>query len=109
MTDCIVMFVTIGSAEAGERLARALVAEQLVACVNVVGPIRSIYRWEGRICDDAEHLLVMKTRAALFAAAAARIRTLHTYDTPEIIALPVTAGSEAYLTWLRGATVPIVS
>ena len=106
MTDCIVVLVTIGTADDGARLARALVEEQLVACVNVVGPIRSIYRWEGRVCDEAEHLLVIKTRAALFEAAAARIRALHTYETPEMIALPISAGSEPYLAWLRSATVP---
>lgn len=106
MTDCIVVLVTVGSAEDGVRLARALVEDALAACVNLVGPIRSIYRWEGKICDDAEHLLVIKTRGALFEAAAARIRALHPYETPEIIALPITAGSEPYLAWLRGATDP---
>ena len=106
MTDCLVVMVTVGSAGDAERLAHALVAEQLVACVNIVGPVRSIYRWEGRVCDDPEFLLVIKTRTALFEAAAARIRALHSYHTPEIIALPITAGSEPYLAWLRGATDP---
>ncbi|MCK6555759.1 divalent-cation tolerance protein CutA [Candidatus Binatia bacterium] len=104
MTDCIVVLVTVGTAEDGTRMARALVDDRLAACVNVVGPIRSIYRWDGQVCDDAEHLLVIKTRAALFAATTARIRAMHPYETPEIVALPITDGSEPYLAWLRGAT-----
>jgi periplasmic divalent cation tolerance protein len=103
-TDCIVVLVTVGSQEEGERLATAVVGEQLAACVNVVGPIESIYRWKGAVQHDHEVLLILKTRAELFEDLAARIRALHAYETPEVIALPITAGSAAYLDWLRGAT-----
>jgi len=104
VTDCIIVLVTVGSREEGERIAEALVGEQRAACVNVVGPIRSIYRWENVVQRDEELLLIIKTRAALFAEVAARVHALHSYQTPEVIALPITAGSEAYLDWLRGVT-----
>ena len=104
MTDCVVALVTVGARAEAERIADALVGEQLAACVNIVGPIRSIYRWENRIERDDELLLVIKTRGSLFEAVAARVRALHSYQTPEVIALPITAGSELYLDWLRRAT-----
>ena len=82
------------------RIGRALVEERLAACVNVVGPIRSIYRWQGAVEEADEHLLVVKARAADVPALEARVRALHSYDVPEVLALPVTAGSAAYLAWL---------
>jgi periplasmic divalent cation tolerance protein len=103
MTDCIVVLVTVGSRDEGERIAEAVVGEQLAACVNVAGPIRSIYRWENDIQRDDEWLLVIKTRAVQFEPLAARVRALHSYQTPEVIAVPITEGSAAYLEWLRGA------
>ncbi len=99
-----VMLVTAGSAEEGERLAHALVGEQLAACVNLVGPIRSIYRWEGAVETASEWLLVVKARVADADAVEARVRALHSYDVPEVLALPVSAGSAPYLTWLVAAT-----
>ncbi len=104
MTDCIVALVTVGSRAEGERIAATLVAEQLAACVNVVGPIHSTYRWEGQVQHDEELLLIVKTRDALFARLAARVQALHSYQTPEVIALPIVAGAEPYLAWLRGST-----
>ena len=100
MTDSIVIFVTAGSEAEAETIARALVEEQLAACVNIVSPLRSIYRWEGAIADDREWLLVIKTKAERFSAIEARVKTLHSYQTPEVIALPIVQGSEAYLRWL---------
>ena len=100
----IVVFVTAPGAEDASRIGRALVEEGLCACANVVGSIRSIYRWEGEVRDDAEALLVLKTRDALFARLEARVRELHSYDVPEIIALPITAGSEPYLLWIDDMT-----
>jgi periplasmic divalent cation tolerance protein len=95
------VLVTAGSQEEAERIANALVEERLAACVNVVGPIRSIYRWQGKLHNEQEVLLVIKTRTRRFAAVEARVRALHSYDTPEIVALPITSGSEAYLRWLE--------
>lgn len=104
MTDALVVLVTAGSESEAETIATALLDERLAACVNVGGPMRSLYRWQGRIADDREWQLVIKTRLDLFAALADRVRALHSYDVPEIIGLPVTAGSPAYLAWLKETT-----
>ena len=99
----LVVLVTAGSADEAAAIARALVEERLAACANVVPGIRSIYRWEGAVHDDAEVLLVVKTRADRFEALARRVGELHSYDVPEVIALPVVAGSARYLAWLDEA------
>jgi periplasmic divalent cation tolerance protein len=100
MYEFIVVFVTAGSSAEGERLARALVEERLAACVNRVAAVQSVYRWEGQVEESAEELLVIKTRAELFAALEKRVRELHSYAVPEVIALPIINGSESYLRWL---------
>jgi len=104
MTDAILILVTAGSETEAETIAKTLVEERLAACVNLVSPIRSIYRWEGKIADDREWLLVIKTQAAQFAAVEARVTALHSYQVPEVIALPIQAGAEAYLRWLQAET-----
>ena len=104
-TDFVVVFVTTGSAEEARRLGRTLVEEGLAGCVNVVGGVRSIYRWQGAVEEADEHLLVIKARAADLPAVAERVRALHSYDVPEVLALPVAGGSEDYLEWLATATV----
>jgi periplasmic divalent cation tolerance protein len=98
-----VVLVTVPDHETAAGLARRLVEEGLAACVNVVPGVRSIYRWQGALQEDAEILLIAKTRAALVPALAARVGALHPYELPEVIALPVVAGSEPYLDWVRGA------
>ena len=100
----VVVLVTAGDADEAARLGRTLVEERLAACANVVGPIRSIYRWEGKVEDAPEHLLLLKARAADLAVVDARVRALHSYDVPEVLALPVAGGSAAYLAWLAQAT-----
>jgi periplasmic divalent cation tolerance protein len=95
-----VVFVTAPDAETGARIARALVEERLIACANLVPGVRSIYRWEGKIADEAEVLLVLKTPASRCAEVAARVKALHPYALPEVVALPVVDGSEAYLDWV---------
>lgn len=102
--DVRVVLVTTGSRAEAEAIGGALVDERLAACVNVVGPIRSIYRWQGAVERADEHLLLVKARAADLDALEARVRELHPYDVPEFLALPVIAGSTEYLTWLAGAT-----
>ena len=106
MTDALVVLVTVGSESEAETIANALLDERLAACVNIGGPIRSLYRWQGRIADDREWQLVIKTRSDLFDALADRVQALHSYDVPEVVALPVTAGSPAYLEWLKEAARP---
>jgi periplasmic divalent cation tolerance protein len=101
MREFIVVFVTVGSAAEGERLAQALVEERLAACVNRIPNIQSVYRWEGKVEQSGEELLVIKTGRQLFTALEKRVRELHSYEVPEIIALPLIEGNEAYLRWLE--------
>lgn len=102
--EFVVVLVTASSADEAGGIGRTLVEERLAACANVVGPIRSIYRWQGAVEEAAEHLLLVKARAADVDALAARVRALHSYEVPEVLALPVCAGSSAYLAWLADST-----
>ena len=99
-SNFIAVFVTAASQDDAARIARALVEERLAACGNVLGPVRSIYRWQGEVHDEPEVLLVLKTRAGLFESLRRRVAELHTYDVPEIIALPIEAGHGPYLDWI---------
>ena len=103
-SEYVVVLVTTANADEGARLGRALVEERLAACANVIGPIRSIYRWQGAVEEADEHLVLLKARGADVGALEARVRALHSYDVPEVLALPVTAGSAPYLDWLADAT-----
>ena len=104
MTGKIVVFVTVGAMENAERIGKALVEERLAACVNVVPGIRSFYRWEGRVADDGELLMIIKTRSALFDALKGKILELHAYDLPEIVAMDIEKGHEPYLAWIEEET-----
>lgn len=95
---------TTGSAQDADRLARELVGRRLVACAQVLGPIRSTYRWEGEVQTEEEHLLVLKTRAALVDGVKAAVEDLHPYDVPELLVFDVADGSRAYLEWIDGET-----
>lgn len=101
MTDKIVVLVTCGSAREAKRIARALVETRLAACGNVLeSPVRSIYRWKGNVESAREFLLVIKATRRRFAALEKTVRRLHSYDVPEIIALPLADGSSDYLAWI---------
>jgi len=102
--EFVVVLVTAPNADVAANLAKILVAEKLVACVNILPGLRSIYAWEGKVCDEGEVLCVIKTRRALFAAVRERVVSLHPYEVPEIIALPLVEGSAPYLAWLRDET-----
>lgn len=104
--SAIVVLVTAANEEQARSIAADLVAERLAACVNVIGPVRSVYRWEGEVRDEPEWQLVIKTRRELFAALANAVRTLHSYENPEILALPVAAAAEAYSAWIVRSTQP---
>lgn len=106
MTEARVVLVTVPSYEEGERIAETLVTESLAACVHVIGPIRSIYRWQGKICRDDERLLFIKTSGDRYSALEKRVLELHPYEVPEVISLPVEDGAESYLSWLRDQTKP---
>ena len=101
MTDKIVVLITCGSAGEARRIARALVEKRLAACGNILeAPVRSIYRWKGRVESAKEVLLVIKSSRKRFAALQSAVMHLHSYDVPEIIALPIARGSSEYLRWL---------
>ena len=97
------VMTAVGSEAAAEVLAQQLVEARLAACVQVM-PVKSFYVWQGESRKEAEYLLLIKTRAALYAQVEAFIITYHPYETPEILQLPVTAGSNAYLQWLGAST-----
>ncbi len=98
----MVVLVTAPSAEKAAELGRALVSERLAACASVVHGIRSIYWWEGKVQDEAEALLVLKTTRARLDALRDRVLALHPYQVPEVVALPIEGGNEKYLEWLAG-------
>ena len=100
----IVVLMTAPNEDEAAGIARALVEARLAACVNMVKNIRSVYSWQGNIEDDTEVLMIAKTRKVLFEALSAKVRELHTYEVPEIIALPIIAGSAEYLKWIREST-----
>jgi periplasmic divalent cation tolerance protein len=100
MTDKIVVLTNCGSAEEAAKIARALVEKKLAACVNVMPVVRSFYRWKGVIEDEQESLLVIKSSRALFNDLRVEIEKLHSYEVPEVIAVPIVDGSEGYLEWL---------
>ena len=100
----IVVFVTCGSEEEAVNISNALVEERLAACVNLISPVRSIYRWEGKIWDEKEWLLIIKTQRKRFDEVEKKVKSLHSYSVPEIIALPIIAGSSSYLDWLAEMT-----
>jgi len=106
MTDKVVVFVTCSSAEEAGRIARALVEERLAACVNVSSPIRSVYRWQGKLTDDEEVLLVIKTTRELFDPLRRAVEKLHSYQVPEVICLPVIDGAPNYLNWIGASVAP---
>jgi periplasmic divalent cation tolerance protein len=102
MTDKIVVLSTCASGEEAEKLARAMVEQRLAACVNVIPAVRSYYRWQGNLESAEEWLLVMKSSREQFAALCAALEKLHSYELPEIIALPIVDGAPGYLDWLAG-------
>jgi len=101
MADEKLIISTAGSREEASRIARALVEEKLAACVNIVGPIQSVYRWEGKIDSSQEFLMLIKTTSRISGVAITRIRELHSYDLPEAIEMNIDGGSSDYLKWIR--------
>ena len=104
MTDKIVVLCTCGSTEEAGRISTRLVESRLAACVNVVPGLTSVYRWKDAVEESAEWLLVIKSRRNLFERLRAEIVKLHSYEVPEIIALPVVDGAESYLAWIDTET-----
>ena len=103
MTDKLLVLTTAGSEEEAAKIAHALVERQVAACVNLIPKIRSVYRWEGKVEDSEECLLLIKTDTAHVDEVRGVIRGLHSYALPEFIALAIETGSEEYLRWMGGA------
>ena len=100
MTDISIVFVTVGKEEEASAMGRTLVEEGFIACANIVPGIRSIYRWKGKICDEPELLVIMKTRTSLVPVLKDRVRELHSYEVPEIVSFPIEQGLQEYLDWV---------
>lgn len=98
--DHIVVFITAGDSEEAGRIARGLLEQRLAACVNIVGGVDSRYWWRGQLDEAKESLLIVKTKGRLLPEVMASVKKLHSYEVPEIIALPVIGGSDEYLDWL---------
>jgi periplasmic divalent cation tolerance protein len=104
MTETIAVFINFNSEEEAIRIARSLVEEHLAACANILSPVRSIYRWEGKILDEKEWTLILKTQRKRFEELEQKVKSLHSYSIPEIIAFPITEGSSSYLKWVEEMT-----
>ncbi len=101
MSDALLVFCTCEDRAEARRIATHLVEERLAACVNIIGGVQSVYRWEGNVSEAEEVQLLIKTTRERYPAFQKRITELHSYDTPEILAIPIAEGSEKYLRWLR--------
>lgn len=106
MTDKRLVLTTAGSKEEAHRIARVLVERRLAACINIVPQIASVYRWEGKVNEGEEWLLLIKTTAAVFESVRAAIKELHSYDLPECICISIENGSQAYLDWIGSSVGP---
>jgi periplasmic divalent cation tolerance protein len=102
--EYIVVFITAGSQEEARMIGDTLIGQRKAACVNIIPQINSLFRWEGKIEDDRESLLLVKTRAELFPEVVDAVKSVHSYDVPEIIALPIVEGSQDYLKWIGEET-----
>ena len=104
MSHELVVFVTTANSEEAALLADALVSDRLAACVNIVPAVQSIYIWQGKVTRDNESLLIIKTNDERYPELERRVNELHSYSTPEVVALRIERGSEQYLSWLREST-----
>ena len=104
--SALLVITNLPDRAAAERLAEALVAKRLAACVNILAPCRSVYRWQGSVQRDEEHPVLIKTTAERYAQLEGEIRSLHPYELPEIIAVPIERGLAGYLAWVAAETTP---
>jgi periplasmic divalent cation tolerance protein len=103
LDDPILILSTASSREEAKRIAKCLVEEKLAACVQMVPGLESVYIWQGKLYDEPEFLLLIKSRAYLFSRVAERVLSLHTYDVPEIVALRIAEGSKPYMDWMESS------
>ncbi len=102
MNGFIMVYVTTSSKAEAEKIAQSLLNERLIACANILGPVSSHFHWNNKIDSAEEFLMIMKSRADLFSALETRVRALHSYEVPEVIAVPIVDGSKGYLDWMVG-------
>jgi len=103
MKDYILVLITVGSIKEGEKIACALVEEGLAACCNIIPGIKSVFKWKGKVCKETEVLLMVKSKAPVFEKLKKKVKTLHSYETPEIIAFSIRDGLQMYLNWIDEA------
>ncbi|OGA20585.1 MAG: cation tolerance protein CutA [Betaproteobacteria bacterium RIFCSPLOWO2_02_FULL_67_19] len=104
--SALLVFTNLPDRAAAEKLAEALVAQRVAACVSILGPCRSVYRWQGAVQKQDEHLMLIKSTADRYAALEAAIRAAHPYELPEIVAVPIERGLPAYLEWVAAESAP---
>ncbi len=102
--DLIIIFITASSEEEARKIATTLVEEKLVACVNILPHISSLYWWEGKVCQADEVMLISKSKSSLFPRIRDRVMSLHSYQVPEIISVPIVDGLPTYLSWIKDVT-----
>ena len=103
MINYIIIFVTAKDVKQAQKIADGLLKDKLVACANVVAGVKSLFWWQGKVDTAKEALLILKTKKSLFKKVAAKVKALHSYETPEIIALPIVGGSGDYLKWINAS------
>jgi len=99
----IIVLVTTSSKEEAEKIALTLLNERLIACANIISPVHSLFWWQGKIDEAGEHIVLMKTRKDLFEKLSERVKTFHSYEIPEIIAIPIVEGFKPYIEWLNNS------
>jgi periplasmic divalent cation tolerance protein len=102
VTSFIMVYVTTSSKAEAEKIAQTLLEEHLIACANIIGPVSSHFHWNEKIDSSEEFLMIMKSSACLFERLEGRVRALHSYEVPEVVAVPIVDGSKAYLGWMGG-------
>lgn len=105
--EYIVIYCTVPNKNEGRDIAKALVKNGLAACVNIVDKIESVFSWDGKLCDEKEAMLIIKTKKELFTKINHTIQKLHSYNVPEVIALPIVEADETYLKWIEHETVDL--
>jgi len=103
----LIVFMTASNREEAVKIVRTLLEERLIACGNIIDPVSSFFWWQGKIAEEKETLVIMKSHEKLFKKLSKRVRELHSYDVPEILALPIVDGSSSYLEWLKRCLEPV--
>lgn len=102
--DFIVVLITTSSTDEAKKIGNSLINKNLAACANIIPSVQSIFKWKGNICNESEVMIIVKTRLELFDELQSEVKELHSYEVPEIIALPIITGNENYLKWINGET-----